>query len=163
MDSFETKKRELLQPVLLEAGAALMDCQSLEYAIALLLFHFARLGTLDLDPSLLRDVLDDTVKKTAGQLVSILKQHVTVSDGIDRGLADALGARNRLIHRFLIDNIEQFLTEDGRKSLTKEIRRLRSTVQKGEKVLQPFINAFSEALDGMELARLQAEVRATFT
>ena len=57
MDDFEAKKRELLQPVLFEAGAALMDCQGFEYGVALLLFHFGRLGTLGLDPDKLADVL----------------------------------------------------------------------------------------------------------
>jgi hypothetical protein len=162
MDDFETKKRQLLQPVLFEAGAALMDCQGFEYGIALLLFHFGRLGNPGLDPKKLAAVLDDTEKKTAGQLVAMLKCHVTVSDGIDRALADALAARNRLIHRVLIDNIEHVVTDGGRATLIKQIRSLRSTVQKGDKMLQPFISAFSEVLDGVELSRLQAEIREVF-
>jgi hypothetical protein len=162
MDDFETRKREVLQPVLFEAGAALMDCQQFEYGIALLLFHFARLGTKGLDPKKLAEVLDDTDKKTAGQLVAMLKRHLTVSDGIDLALAEALAARNRLIHRIIIDNIEQLVTESGREAVTKQIRRLRSTVRNGDKILQPFINALSEAIDGIGLERLQAEVMAAF-
>jgi hypothetical protein len=162
MDDFEIKKRELLQPVLFEAGAALMDCQGFEYGVALLLFHFGRLGSPGLDPNKLADVLDDTDKKTAGQLVAMLKRHVTVSDGIDQALTEALAARNRLIHRILIENIEQVVTEDGRAALTKQIRRLRTMVQKGDSMLRPFINAFSEATDGVELARVHEEARAAF-
>lgn len=162
MDDFEIKKRELLNPVLFEAGAALMDCQGFEYGVALLLFHFGRLGTPGLDPNKLADVLDDTNKKTAGQLVEMLKRHITVSDGIDQALAEALAARNRLIHRILIENIEQVVTEDGRAALTNQIRRLRSMVRKGDSMLQPIIIAFSEALDGVELARMHEEVRAAF-
>jgi hypothetical protein len=163
MDAFEIKKLELLQPVLFEAGAALMDCQAFEYGVALLLFHFARLGTPGLDPNKLAAVLDDTDKRTAGHLVAILKRHVTVSDGIDQALTEALAARNRLIHRILIENIEQVLTEDGRAALTKQIRRLRSMVKKGDSMLQPFINVFSEALDGVEMARMHEEARAAFS
>ncbi|MFT4578699.1 MAG: hypothetical protein ACI9UO_001522, partial [Nitrospinales bacterium] len=45
MDEFEQKKREILQPIYFEAGAALFDCQAFEYGISYLLYLFARFGT----------------------------------------------------------------------------------------------------------------------
>jgi hypothetical protein len=42
MDEFDKKKKELLQLLMFEAGAALLDCQHLEYGVALLLHQFAR-------------------------------------------------------------------------------------------------------------------------
>ena len=49
MDEFEKKKAELLQPLFFEAGAALMDCQTLEYGVAMLLYHLAMHGAPGLD------------------------------------------------------------------------------------------------------------------
>ncbi len=162
MDEFETRKRELLQPLLLEAGAGLMDCQSFEFGIALLLFHFGRLGVAGLDPSKIELILSNTDKKTAGQLISLLKKHLTMSDGFDQKLSDALAARNELIHRVLIDNAESLVREEGREELLKRVRQLRKTVRAADQLLRPFILAFGEALDGIRHADLEAEVRALF-
>jgi hypothetical protein len=41
----------------------------------------------------------------------------------------------------------------------KEIRTLRSKVQKADKMLRPFTMAFSEALDGVEQQKLDQEMR----
>jgi len=159
MSDFEARKKELLQPLLFEAGAALMDCQGFEFGIALLLFHFSRLGTQGLDPKKVSLIMEDKDKKTAGQLIAMLKKHLTVSDGIKTALEEALVARNRLIHRILIDNVEQIPQATKRASLVKEIRSLRSKVQKADKMLRPFINSFSEALDGVEYKKLELEFK----
>ena len=163
MDDFEARKKELLQPLLVEAGAALLDCQGFEFGIALLLFHFSRLGAAGLEPEKVALILDGNEKKTAGQLIGMLKKHLTVSEGIEQSLADALAARNRLIHRVLIDNIEQLPQNETRVLLVKEIRALRSKVQKAEKMLQPFIFAFGEALDGFNQKSFEQEVRRRFS
>lgn len=65
MENWEKKKRELLEPILLESGAALMDCQGLEYGIALLIFHLSRLGMHDMNPNDVIQILEDKEKKTA--------------------------------------------------------------------------------------------------
>ena len=162
MNDFEKRKRQLLQPLLVEAGAALMDCQGFEYGLALLLLHFGRLGTEGLPPETLFLILDDKEKKTAGQLILMLRRHLTISDGLDEALTNALTARNKLIHRVLVDNIERVVDADSRALLVKEIRRLRSQVQKASKMLQPFIVALSEALDGVNQKQLEKELKERF-
>ena len=159
MSDFEARKKELLQPLLFEAGAALLDCQGFEFGIALLLFHFARLGTTGLDPKKVSLILENQDKKTAGQLISLLKKHVTVSEGIETALEEALAARNTLVHRVLIDNIEQVAQAETRTSLVRDIRALRTQVQKAAKLLRPFVIAFGEALDGVQQQELEQEVR----
>jgi len=156
---FGKRKREILSPVLLEAGAAMMDCQSFEYQIALLLYHFSRLGVKGLDPTKVVLILDGQDKRTAGQLIATLKEHVNVSDSIEQALRQALAARNHLMHRVLVDNVERLMDEEGRTSLVKEIRLLRSKVQSAAKKLQPFISGFIEALDGIDEKKFEAEVR----
>lgn len=163
MDEFEARKRELLKPLLFEAGAALLDCQGLEYGVALLLFHFARLGCVGLDPQKVSLILENQDKKTAGQLITMLKKHVTVSEDLELSLEDALVARNALIHRVLIDNIERVYNTETRAELVKEIRALRAKVKHADKKLQPFIYAFNEALDGLDQKSFEAEVKSSFT
>ena len=44
MHGFDEKQLDLFRKLMFEARTALFDCQGMEYAIALLLYHFARLG-----------------------------------------------------------------------------------------------------------------------
>ena len=159
MSDFDTRKKELLQPLLFEAGAGLLDCQGFEFGVALLLFHLARLGATGLDPTKVSLILENQDKKTAGQLIVLLKKHAKVSGGIETVLEEALAARNTLIHRVLIDNIEQVAQAETRASLVLEIRALRTKVQKAKKLLHPFVAVFGEALDGVEQRKIEQEVR----
>jgi hypothetical protein len=159
MSEFEAQKKELLQPLLFEAGAGLLDCQGFEFGIALLLFHLARLGSVGLDPRKVSLILENQDKKTAGQLMKLLKKHVTVSEGIEVALEEALAARNTLIHRVLIDNAERMPQAETREALVREIRMLRTQVQRAKKLLHPFIVAFGEALDGVQQQEIEQEAR----
>lgn len=157
MEDFETTKKELLQPVLFEVGAGLLDCQGFEYGVALLLFHLSRLGTPGLDPNKASLILDDAEKRTAGQLISMLKKHSNVSDDMKTVLEEALVARNYLVHRILIDRLEQLETPESRSALVLEIRRLRSKVRKADQILAPITMGLSEALDGLDYEKMKAE------
>jgi len=161
-DDFKKIKREKLAPVFFEAGAGLFDCQQFESGLALWLFHLARLGVKGLNPSKIMDVLENRDKKTAGQLIVLLKRHVKVSDGIEEALQEALNARNYLIHRAMTENIEAIIQDETRDEFVKLLRRLRGVVQKGDKALQPFILSFNEKLDGVVQSELEAEVKALF-
>ncbi len=163
MDEFDKKKMELLRPLMFEAGAALLDCQHMEGGLALLLFHLARIGTMGLKTEDTFRIMDNQDKKTAGQLIHMLKKHVTVSAGIETALADGLDARNKIVHRVLGDNIEMFTKPDTRAQLTKRIRGLRRKVRAAIKSLDPFIVAFSAALDGVEQEKIEGEVKALFS
>ena len=162
MDNFEARKRQVLQPVLFEAGAALLDCQSFEYSISYLLFLFARMGTHGLPVARAESILNDEEKKTAGQLVALLKQHLKVSPGIEEELASALKARNHVIHRFLIENIERMANPLEHDALVNEIRGLRRRVRSSMKQLDPFIKGIAEHLDGVSPAEMEAEMKAKF-
>jgi hypothetical protein len=163
MDEFDKKKKVLLQPLMFEAGAALLDCQHLEYGVALLLFYFARLGAPGLDVSALTRVMENQDKKTLGQLIHMLKKSVKVSPGIETGLKEGLDARNIVVHRVLADNVESFPFPEKRAALVKEIRRLRRKVRDADGLLKPFIVGFSKTLDGVNQEELEKEVRARFS
>lgn len=161
-DEFQERKKEVLAPVFFEAGAALYDCQGFEYAIAYLLYLFSRLGTGGLDPARCAAILDDEEKKTAGQLIQMLRKHVRVSEAMEDGLAKALEARNRLIHRYLIENVERLVLVREHEALVREIRALRSTVRRSQKQLDPVVRALAESLDVPPFDAWAAETKERF-
>src|SRR5208283_4639597 len=108
----------LLNPFFVEAGAALMDCQGFEYGIALLLYHLSRLGVVGLDFKQTTAIMENEAKKTAGQLINMLRKHCKVSEVLEEKLVVALNARNKIIHRVIIDNVEKLPNPESRKELT---------------------------------------------
>ena len=162
MNEFEEKKRKLLGPIYFEAGAALFDCQSFEYGIAYYLFLSSRRGVIGLDPTRCAAILDDEEKKTAGQLINLLKAHVQVSDSIEKGLVEALKARNKLIHRYLIENVERFPVLEEQERVVAEIRALRSAVQRSHKLLQPFVEHLARTIDGVDIGELGDHAKQQF-
>jgi hypothetical protein len=86
----------------------------------------------------------------------MLKGKTKVSDGIEKALETALASRNVLIHRILIDNAEKLFQAETRASLIQEIRSLRAKVQKADKKLRPFIQAFGRTLDGFDNHQYEA-------
>jgi hypothetical protein len=162
VDEFEARKRRLLQPLFLEAGAALLDCQTFEYLVGLLLYY---LGLLHGDTGLYKKmdlILDNVDKKTAGQLIVLLKKHVIVSEGIENALEKALRARNQLIHRVMVDNFQKIVREEPRAALVKEVRRLRGQVKECEKTLTPFLEFFEESL-GIKYKEFEKQIRENFS
>jgi hypothetical protein len=162
MDEFEHKKKKILTPLLVEAGAALLDCQTLEYGISLLLYHFSRIGVQGLDPKRMEAIMENVEKKTVGQLISMLKQHLSMSGDLERKLKEALVARNNLIHRILVDNIEFVIDQKERHLLVKRIQVLRSKLQKANKSISPFVESFSKAIDGFDSDSAKLEVISYF-
>jgi hypothetical protein len=163
MDTFEVKKRQLLGPLYFEAGAALSDCQTFEYGIMVLLHLLSRTGmTPGLDTAEVVLLLENEVKKTAGQLIAMLKRHATMSQGIEKALEEGLAARNFIVHRSLVDNAERIKTPETRSALIKDIRKARVQVQKADRMLQPLIYAFAEVLDGYRPEEIENEVRMLF-
>jgi hypothetical protein len=162
MDEFEKKKKEYLNPVLFEAGAGLLDSQSFEYQISYLLYLFAKLGVEGLSLKKTTAILDDDEKKTAGQLIGLLKKHVDVEPAVEQKLATALRARNKLVHRYLIDNIERFVNAQERTLLVKEIRELRSQIRASHKSLDPLVVLLSKLVENEPIKMYSEEAKAAF-
>jgi hypothetical protein len=154
----EKRLREAaLTDLRIEAGAALHDCQTFEFGLALLLHHYARLGTPGLDANVTAKILDGDAKRTAGQLVAMMRDRLKTSDGLETALTAALRARNTIIHRFLIDNSERIMDAMTRTDVVKELGQLRSTVQKGDRAIRPFVEGLSAALDNLDLEAERSE------
>jgi hypothetical protein len=159
---FEIKKKELLKSFLLETGAALMDCQCFEYGIALLLHHFSRLGVIGLDVKQTTAILENEAKKTAGQLINMLQKHIKVSEELENKLVEALNARNSIIHRVIIDNVEKLPNPESRKALVKEINLLRSRVRLADTAIRTIVNELGSAIDGFNVESFEKEIKSKF-
>lgn len=162
MDTFEQKKTKYLQPVFFEAGAGLFDCQTFEYGIGYLLYLFSRLEVIRLLPEQTSAILDDDEKKTAGQLIGLLKKHVEVSSDLEDQLSAALKARNKLVHRYLIENVERFSDATERDLIVKEIRHLRGQVRAIQKSLEPFVSTLVKIVDGLDLDTYKDDEKERF-
>ena len=162
MSDFEERKKEVLKPVYFEAGAALFDCQSFEYGIAYLLYLFSRLGTEGLSDEKACSILDGEEKKTAGQLIHMLKKHVQLSESIEIKLFSALKARNNLVHHYLVDNVERIADVGEHEGIIKEIRALRATVRSSLKQLEPFTASLAALVDDHDLDSIAVEVKEKF-
>jgi hypothetical protein len=144
------KVREALDPIYLEAGNALYDCQQFEYTVAYLLFQLSRIGIPDIDKSSIKLILDGDSKKTAGQLVKMLKCHVSLGSDIDNTLEKALADRNYFIHKFLIKNVERMFSHIERPKLVLELQSLRVNIRTAIDTLDPIISDFMKRLDKIE-------------
>ena len=150
MSEFEDAKRVALQPIYFEAGAGLYDCQAFENAMAYMLYLMSRLGMVELNPIDMCAIMDHETKKTAGQLAAMLRRHAEISEGIEGTLAAALSARNTLIHRYLVDNVERFVEPRNYPQMVREIANLRAAVQRGHRAIDPFIKVFMALADGAD-------------
>jgi len=159
---FEIRKKELLNPFYIESGAALMDCQTFEYGISLLLYIFSRIGVMGLDLKDMTAIMENETKKTAGQLINTLKKYVKVSDNFEDKLNVALDARNVIIHRVIIDNIEKLQNPETRNVLIKEINTLRSKVRLADKLIRKIVNKLLKELDGFDAEEFLNEIKHNF-
>ncbi|MGY3265547.1 hypothetical protein [Lysobacter sp. HA35] len=160
MDDFERRKKELLTPIFFEAGAGLHDCQSFEYGVAYLLYLLSRLGASDLSVDRTSAILDDEEKKTAGQLVALLKKHMAVNEDLAEILHAALSARNYLVHRYLVENIERILEPEGLEKMPREIRALRGQVRRAQAEFDPLIRSLALLADGFSIDEWAEQAKA---
>lgn len=143
-----------MAPLLLSAGAGLVDCQRLEYGLGLLLLYLGRLGVRGISPDRMGAVLDGQKEPTAGQLASLLGDRVPVEPNLAAVLADGLEARNTLIHGFLLRNFDRAVDPATREDVLTELRALRLRVQAAEHAIRPHASRLRERLDGLSAEQM---------
>jgi hypothetical protein len=151
-----------MEPLLLSAGAGLIDCQRLEYGLGLLLLYLERLGVRGISPDGMRAVLDGQKEPTAGQLAGLLGDRVPVEPNLAAVLADGLEARNTLIHGFLLRNFDRAVDPATREGVLTELRALRLRVQAAEHVIRPHAYRLLECLDGLSAEQMWESALGVF-
>lgn len=156
------KKKKAVEPIYLAAGAALYECQYFEFSMANYLLCLSRLGAPELEIQEVQDILNNKKKMTAGRLIRKLEKHVRMTGQIPSILAEALEARNQIIHHQLIQNVYKFSSIKGRAEVIQEIHSLTSRVNRANLSLAPFIERVSAELDGSRYQVLLAEFERDF-
>ena len=130
-----------LKPLMYHAGLALHSSQLFEYGIKLLLLTRAQtgFGKMLLVDSI--EIIEDRTKRTLGQLLMLLQQHIVVSDEWAFALQDGLDARNEVVHRFFNDRVEQIVDPGTRHEALMAIKALRKRVLTGNAAAQLMIDA----------------------
>ena len=111
----------------------------------------SRSGSTGLSVDQTYAIMEGDQKRTVGQLIQMLKQHTDVSVEMEKILREALIARNRLIHRVLVERTGDTVTDGGRVSIKREIGNLRCKVLAGSDLLRPIIDTFTKVLDDFDM------------
>jgi hypothetical protein len=151
-----------MEPLLLSAGAGLLDCQRLEYGLGLLVLYLERLGVPGISPDRMRAVLDGQKELTAGQLARLLGDRVPVEQDLAAALADGLEARNTLIHGFLLRNFDRAVDPGTREDVLTELRALRLRVQAAEHLISPHVYRLLERVDGLTAEQMWESALSVF-
>jgi hypothetical protein len=152
-----------LKPLMYWAGLSLHACQQLEYSVKFLLVVMAEVGFGGISMREAVAIIEDQDKKTLGQLLNLLKQRVTISKGWSSALQAGLEARNEVIHRFLIENVERTVDPITRPEVLAALKQLRKTVLAGDQAVREIIETLSPLLPfdfAAMTRRLDEEVRA---
>lgn len=161
MDNFVSLKDEAMNPLLAQAGAGLFDAQGLEYGLALLMYYIERLNPTANLPKI-EAILDNEDKRTLGQLIRMLDPYVEKDPKLEHVFREALGARNDLIHRLLIDNAEHFPSLSGRREVLAKIKAARSAMAKADAAIRPLVAELGLKLGDFDPAAYIAETKANF-
>ena len=138
-------KKEI-KPITDILGLAVLDSQRLEYSIGFLML----LSRKDFDFSNknqdeeIDEYMLNLSKKTLGTLMKQLQELIVVNDEFIERLEEALDARNYLIHRFLNNQGEKFLTKDGRIEVLNLVKEKRKILYECYFFLDQFIQIFME-------------------
>ncbi|ALI99154.1 hypothetical protein [Rufibacter tibetensis] len=147
-------KKQALNGLYFEAGAGLYDSQVLEYDLKYLIYLTSRLRFWDITLEQANSIIEGKSKQTLGQLFRILKDKGIkdlFENEVEEILADAIQARNVLIHGFLVGNSEKILKYDTRQALTLEVRALRRRIKGGSETIKPILEILTEALTGLSV------------
>ncbi|MCC9168298.1 hypothetical protein [Pontibacter harenae] len=135
-----------IKPITDILGYAVLDSQKLEYSIAYMMLLAD--NEFDLTDKQQDEKIDDYMlnlsKKTLGGLISQLKKLIEVNDRFAERLEEALDARNYLIHRFINQEGEKFLTIKGREEALQIVKEKREILYQCYFFLDPFIQKLME-------------------
>jgi hypothetical protein len=142
-------------------------CQILEQglvnlAVALRIGGHSNLTSLNIDAS-----FEDKRKKTLGQLFNEISKYITISKKLENSLILAVSDRNYIAHSFFVVHDIGFCSENGRKKMIEELRKITFRVQSADNELEktitnPLWQRFgitTEAIE-KELLVMKAEAQA---
>ena len=116
-----------LAPIYAAFGAAVHDTQVLEFGLLLLMALATRYEDAEFSfPAPGEALAPGSAGRTLGELFRAVKDKEYLDADQRRLLRRAIRRRNELIHGFMVERVEQFLTPEGREALRTELQRTRA-------------------------------------
>jgi hypothetical protein len=143
-----------LVPIYAEFGAAVHDTQVLEFGLVLLMALATRYDDAKFTPEAVNALSSAQAGQTLGELFRAVRKKEYFTSPERKSIHKAIRLRNDLVHRFMVEKVEQFLTPEGRVTLLEEIRGIRGAVQSADKIIASLIDRYLEEY-GTSLEELQ--------
>jgi hypothetical protein len=143
-----------LAPIYAEFGAAVHDTQVLEFGLVLLMALATRYDNAHFTKEAVRALSSAHAGQTLGELFRVVRKQEYFTSPERKAIHKAIRLRNELVHRFMVDRVEQVLCPSGRQGLLEEIRGIRESVQSADRIIASLIDRYLEEY-GTSLDELQ--------
>jgi uncharacterized protein YutE (UPF0331/DUF86 family) len=147
---------EDLKPYFYWVGLTFYSCHQLEYGVKTVLVTMADMGLGGFDVAEMIAVIEDEKKKTLGQVLTLLRQRVTLSDGWATSLSKGLDARNRFVHRFLSEASDRVASPSTRPEVIAELKAIRKVVLEADRATQQILETLYAHV-GLDWHQLRAQ------
>ena len=138
-------------------GAAAYAANCLEVELISLILLTARLkgSLLTVDNHYALDAL--LRRKTLGILIQEVKKHITLGEGFEETLGEALEKRNYLAHHFFYKHSTDLLSPEGCGKMLDELKKLHNSFKEADQVAET-IHRLMRRLAGWSENDMQTEV-----
>jgi hypothetical protein len=150
-----------LAPVYAEFGAAVHDTQVLEFGLVLLMALATRYDDARFERNAVAALSSAQAGKTIGELFRAVRKKEHFTSPERKAIHKAIRLRNDLVHRFMVDKVEQLFTDTGRQELADELRGIRQAVQYADGIIASLIDRYLKE-HGASLDELQAYAEDLF-
>ena len=93
--------------------------------------------------------------KTIGELFRAVRRREHFTSPERKAIHKAINLRNELVHRFMVDRVEQLFSDEGRRGLAEELQAIRKAVQYADGIIASLIDRYLREY-GASLEELQA-------
>lgn len=131
-----------LAPVYAEFGAAVHDTQVLEFGLVLLMALATRYDDAQFGTDSVKALSTAQAGQTVGELFRAVRKKEHFTSPERKAIHKAIRLRNDLVHRFMVDKVEDLFTPEGRESLLQEIRAIRDAVQSADRINASLIDHY---------------------
>jgi hypothetical protein len=132
-----------LAPIYAAFGAAVHDTQVLEFGLLLLMALATRYEDAEFSfPAPGEALAPGSAGRTLGELFRAVKDKEYLDADQRRLLRRAIRRRNELIHGFMVERVEQFLTPEGRDALRTELQRTRQLLGSANGVVTGLVDRY---------------------
>ncbi len=133
-----------LTPIYAEFGAAVHDTQVLEFGLVLLMALATRYDDAHFTSEAVRALSSAHAGKTLGEIFKAVRKKEYFTSPERKAIHKAIRLRNELVHRFMVDKVEQVLSPEGRHALQEELRGIRDAVQAADRIIASLLDRYLE-------------------